>query len=99
MTSSQFVGPQFPPENPIHTFLPNIGEHPYFYPYRGGGYQLRSMNHLPKPPRNPFDEVYNEKGDKLTCKMVCSPVEDVEEVDESSKRDSVENKIEKKEDE
>ncbi|CAG9769978.1 unnamed protein product [Ceutorhynchus assimilis] len=102
ISSAQFA--QYPPE-----FQPNLFnsiQQP-FNTYRNfGGYQLR---YPPPPPHRPnfFDQVYNEKGEKLTCRMVCSTTQDdtTEDVDDSlqkgellpEKKESEENRIGKKE--
>ncbi|XP_066251759.1 uncharacterized protein [Euwallacea similis] len=67
-----------------------------FYPFKMGGYQLLR----PPPPHmhNPFSNVFNEKGEKLNCRMVCSPMDDLDEINETNaKKESGENKVGKKE--
>ncbi|XP_050313324.1 uncharacterized protein LOC126748258 [Anthonomus grandis grandis] len=92
---------QYPP-------APFSGESPFSYPFqhaglsqfRPGPYQLRSPPPPPPPHHfNPFDNVYNEEGEKLTCRMVCSAsANDTDEVEElkPEKKESAENNIEKR---
>ncbi|XP_030754930.1 uncharacterized protein LOC115881535 [Sitophilus oryzae] len=84
--------PQFhegPPPQPF-SHLPSL--------HRGGApgaYQNR-----PPPHFNPFGNIYNPEGQKLTCRMVCAPseVDDVETVKKPEKKnDSDENKLDNNE--
>ncbi|ENN75109.1 hypothetical protein YQE_08422, partial [Dendroctonus ponderosae] len=93
MASAQF--PQYPsqfPEGPVQTYGPPQP----FYPFRAGSFHPMRY-HMP-PRENPFDHVFNEKGDRLSCKMVCSPSNDLDDVESPpEKKESAENRIEKKE--
>ncbi|KAF7266187.1 hypothetical protein GWI33_020468 [Rhynchophorus ferrugineus] len=94
VANAQF--PQFPPQFPGTPLQPFQSFGPG--PVHRGSYQ----HHAPPPPPphgNPYENIYNTEGQKLTCRMVCSPaeVEDVESVSNKKleKKDSNENKLDK----